>query len=120
MSGGSAPPFAARAALSFGNGAGKRSAGRLEHLALIVRAVLDLVVGGDRLDLAGRELRPALLPDIAEREQRQAVAGLADLAIDPEATLQLRTVEMTERPGERPFLPRRRRLAVGVLLGRCL
>src|SRR5262249_16776237 len=82
------------------------------------RAVLDLVVGGHGLDLASGEFRPALLAEIAERQQRQAMTGLADLAIDPEAALHLAAVELTERPGERPFLARWLRLAVRLLGGR--
>ena len=52
----------------------RQPAGALEHLALIVGAVLDLVFGGDRGRLLAREARTARLGEIAEREQGEAVA----------------------------------------------
>ena len=44
-----------------------RPAGALEHLALVVRAVLDLVLGGDRLDLRLGEAGPPV-GEVAERQ----------------------------------------------------
>ena len=81
-------------------------------------AVLDLVFGRDRRDLGLGEFRPALLAEIAERQQREAVTGLADLVIDLEAALQLAAVVTAERPGERPGIARRRRLLVLLRRGR--
>src|SRR5262249_24085792 len=77
-----------------------QAAGALEHFALVVGSVLDLVFGRDGGGLGRRELRTAGLGEVAERHQRQAVAGRADLAIDPEAALQLRAIILAEYAGE--------------------
>ena len=52
--------------------------------------------------------------EVAERQQVEAVADAADLAIDLEAALQLAAVVFAEGAGERPLLARRhRRVACG-------
>src|SRR5262249_57123866 len=56
----------------------------LDDLALVI-GVLDLVLGGDRLDLRVRESWTAGLGEGAERQELEAVAGLAGLPVDPEA-----------------------------------
>src|SRR5262249_56199892 len=73
-----------------------RPAGSLEHVALIVGPVLDLVLRRNRRDLRSGEFRPALLAEIAERQQRKAVTGLADVVIDLEAALELAAIELAE------------------------
>src|SRR5829696_2703614 len=96
-----------------------RPPGALEHLAGIVRPVLDLVLGGERLHLTLRELGASGLRQVAEGDALDAVAGLADLAVDLEAALELRPIEGAERALEAPFeLRRHRRLAGGVRRGR--
>ena len=82
----------------------------LEHFALVVRAVLDLELGCDSRRLLLGEARAAGIGEVAERQELEAVAGGADLAIDLEAALELLRVVHAERPGERPALPRRRLL----------
>ena len=104
----------ARAAFSFGERRREmvgRPAGALEHLALIVRAVLDLVFGGDRRRLRLGEAGPAGSARLRNASSSSQWQIGADLAVDLEAALQLRLVEFAERAGERPFLPRRRRRA---------
>ncbi len=79
-----------------------RPAGPLEHIALVVGAVLDLVFRRDRRDLRRGEFRSTLLAEIAERQQRETVTGLANVMIDLEPALELATIELAERAGERP------------------
>ena len=62
----------------------------LEHFALVVRAVMDLELGRDSRRLRLGEARAAGIGEIAERQELEAVAGGADLAIDLEAALELR------------------------------
>ena len=62
-----------------------RAAGPLEHVAGIVRPVLDLVFGRERANLRLGEFRPAGLGEVAEGDIAQAVAGGADLPVDLEA-----------------------------------
>ena len=90
-SGGSALLLAARAAVSFGNGAGKLSDG--SALRVAGSPVSGLIDGtsvfqsdGDLLDLGLVVAEPL---QVAERDQLEAVAGRADLRIDLEAALQL-------------------------------
>src|SRR5258705_144876 len=78
-----------------------------EHFTLIVWPVLDLVLARNRVDLRRRESGASGLAEIAEREQPQAVAVLADHAIDLEAALELGAIEGPERPRERPLERRR-------------
>ena len=85
-----------------------RAAFALEHLALVVGAILDLVLAGDLLDLRLGIAERAGLTEVAERQQVEAVADRANLAIDLEAALQLRAVVGAERAPERPLLARRR------------
>jgi hypothetical protein len=68
-----------------------------------------LIFGGDGGCLRSRKTRPAGIRKRAEGDQFQAVADLADFAIDLEPALQLRAVEFAERPRERPFIGGRRR-----------
>ena len=81
----------------------------LDRIALVVE-VLDLVFGGDLLGLRVAIARAARFGEIAEGNHIHRMAVGADLAVDLEAALQLRLVIFSERPGERPFLPRRRHL----------
>src|SRR6266849_10833020 len=92
----------------------------LEHIALIVGAVLDLVFRRNRRDFRSGKLRSALLAEIAKRQQREAVAGLANVVIDLEAALELAAIELPERTRERPCVARRLQIAmqVSMLLGR--
>ena len=83
------------------------AAGTLEHVARVVRTVLDLVFGCERLDLPFRETWSARLREVAEGEQVRGMAVRADLAEHLEAPLQLRRVVFSEHAGERPVLPRR-------------
>ena len=83
-------------------------AGPLEHLTLIIRAIGDLEGGRDRGGLSLAEAGTAGIGEIAERQQLEAVAGRADLAIDLEAALQLLRIVLAERTGKRPMLQRRR------------
>ena len=93
----------------------RRAAGTLEHVARLVRTVLDLVFGRESADLRLGEFRAARLCEVAERDVVDAVAGGADLAVDLEAALQLRAVELPERALKGPpELRRHRRLARGV------
>ncbi len=87
----------------------------VEHLALLVGAVLDLIGRGQRGDLALRELWPARLGEIAKGDQARCVAGRADLLVDLIAALQLGAVEFAERPGEGPAHARRIDAAFGCL-----
>ncbi len=122
MSGGAAPPSAARAALSLAKGGGEgvgEPAGPLEHLALVVRTVSDLITGGDGLRLRLGESRTAFIGEIAEGDQLEAVTVRADFFVDLEAALQLRRVVSAERTVERPMLARRRG-RLGVLRARRL
>src|ERR1700719_1385124 len=82
----------------------------IEHLALLVRSVLDLMQPGgcDRLRLGEAEPWAARIGEIAEGQELHAVTRDADLAVDLEAALQLPFVVFPEWPGERPCQPRRR------------
>ena len=73
------------------------SAGALDRFALVIDAVLHLVLGRNRRRLRRRKIRSARLREIAKREQLHAVAGLADLAVDLVAALELTAVEFPER-----------------------
>src|SRR5437660_10149793 len=64
-------------------------AGALEHFALVVGPILDLVFGRDGLRLRGGKAGPTWVREIAEGDQLQAVADRAHLAIDLEAALEL-------------------------------
>src|SRR5215469_12804143 len=103
MSGGSLPPSAARAAWSLANGDGKKSEffpSPLEHLALIVRAILHLEGCGNRRRLRFGETGSARFGQIAERKELEAVAVRTDLLIDLIAALQLRLVINPQRTPE--------------------
>ena len=80
----------------------------LKHLALIVRTVGDLERGGNGGGLRLGKGRPVGIGQIAERQEFEAVAVRANLAVNLEAALQLRRIVGTERTGKRPMLPRRR------------
>ena len=84
----------------------------LEHLALVVRAVGDLVwpLGSERLDRLFRELRTAGLREVAESTSLQAMAGRANLLVNLEAALQLSLVELAGEAAERPVLTLRFRV----------
>ena len=84
----------------------------LEHVAGVVRAVLHLVLRGERLDLRFGEFRAARLGEVAEGELFGGVAVRADFAEHLEAALQLRLVVMAEEAGERPGEARRLHLVV--------
>src|SRR5262249_53431911 len=79
----------------------------LEHLALVVRAVLHLESCGNGCRLRFGEIRSARLGEIAERKKLEAVAVRTDLLIDLEAALQLGRIIETERARKRPALARR-------------
>ena len=81
-----------------------RLARPLEHLALVVRTVLDLVLGRECLDLG---IAVAERRQVAEGDQVERMAVRADLRIDLQPALELRLVEGAEGPGERPRQPRR-------------
>src|SRR4029079_4065584 len=82
--------------------------GLLVHLALIVRAVLDLELDRDGRRLLFGEVRAAGIGEVAERHKLEAMAAGADLAIDLKAALELLRIVHAERPVERPALQRRR------------
>ena len=90
-----------------------RPAGPLEHFALIVRAVLDLVFGRECRRLRGRIAGTAGIGEIAERDIGQRVAGGADFLVDLQPALHRAAIELAERTGKRPFLRRRRFLLLG-------
>src|SRR5262249_30048856 len=79
-----------------------RPARALEHFALVVGAVLDLVLGRDRLDLRLGEVWSTLFAKSAERHQVEAVTDLANLAIDLESALKLAGIIAAEHTVERP------------------
>ena len=85
-------------------------------VALVVRRSLDLVFSRNRFSLRRGKFRAALLREIAERNERERVAVLADFAIDLETALQLATVILAEWAGEAPL--HRRRLRTFVFLRR--
>ena len=70
----------------------------------LVRRVLDLVVGGQRLDGGLGEAWATRLGQIAEVQPLDAVAARADLRVDLEAALQLAIVEVAEDAAEGPLL----------------
>jgi hypothetical protein len=86
-----------------------RTAVALEHVAGVVGAVLDLVLGRDRLHLGLGITEPG---QVAERDEVEAVTDRADLLVNLEAALELAAVELAERAGERPLVARRHRLIV--------
>src|SRR5258708_33637386 len=88
-------------------------AGPLEHLALIVRTILDLVFGCERRRLRRGIPRTAGIGEIAERDIGQPVTGGADFLVDFEPTLQRSTIVTAERTCERPFLRWRYFLLLG-------
>src|SRR5262249_41709627 len=88
----------------------------LEHIALIVGAVFDLVFRGNRRNFRSGEFRSTILAEVAKRQLGEAVAGLTHVVIDLEAALELAAIELSERARERPRVARR--LHVGMLLGR--
>ena len=80
----------------------------LKHLALVVRTVGHLESGGDGGGLRLGESRAVGIGQIAERQEFQAVAVRANLAIDLKPALQLSGIVGAERAGKRPLQPRRR------------
>ena len=106
-SGGKAPFWVKRASCSFLNGPGMasaRMAGRLPTLPVVVRRVVDLVVGGQRLDRRppGSSGRPA-----AARLRKCSRLMLwqrgADLRVDLEAALQLASSKWPRMPPKLHF-----------------
>src|SRR5580704_13639959 len=87
-------------------------AGPFEHFAGIVWAVLDLVRGGERLDLRFRKAGAAGIRQIAESDQFEGMTIGTNLAIDLKPPLKLRLIVAAEGPGKAPFLTRR----IGLLL----
>ena len=77
-----------------------KPAGALEHLALIVGAVLNLVFAGDGCRLRLGEVRSTGIGEVAERDQLEAVTGRTNLAVDLEPALQLRLIVHAERSGK--------------------
>ncbi len=92
----------------------------LEHIALIIGAVLDLVFRRNRCNFRRGKFRSALLAEITKRQQREAMAGLANVMIDLEAALKLAAIELSERARKRPCIARRLQVSmhVSMLLGR--
>src|SRR6185312_11590578 len=86
----------------------RRPARPLEHVARIVRAVLDLVFGGKRRSLRHRIAGTAGFREVAEGNVGQAVTGRADFLVDLQAALQGAAIELAEGTGERPLLSGRR------------
>src|SRR5690606_26289471 len=87
-----------------GEGRGPAVGGDTGTHALLGVGIDDLVFGGQRFDLLFRKLRPAWFAEVAERDQPEAVATRAYLAVDLKAALQLVLIEGAEDPGERPGL----------------
>ena len=85
----------------------RRPTGPLDLASAIVD-LLELVFGSNRRGLLGRVSEAFRIGEIAERQQAQAMAGRAHLAVDLEAALKLGLVKAAERTGERPFEPGRR------------
>jgi hypothetical protein len=97
-SGGTALLLAARAATVVGEGLGKKSVGRPGRVFGLTGVRVDarhLVLGGDRLHLV---VVVAERLEVAEGDEAQRVAGLADFVVDLEAALQLLLVELAEGP----------------------
>src|SRR5260370_22979840 len=88
-------------------------AGPLEHFALVVRSVLDLVFGCEGCRLRRRIAWTAGIGEIAERDIRQAMTGGAYFPVDLQPALQRPAVEVADRTGERPFLRWRHPLLLG-------
>src|SRR5262249_27462760 len=85
----------------------RRAARTLEHLAVVVRAVLDLVLRRERRCLRRRVAGAAGVGEVAERDIGQAVAGRADFLVDLQATLQRAAIILAEPAGKGPLLGRR-------------
>src|SRR4029453_3027942 len=66
----------------------RRAAGPLEHVAGVVRAVLDLVFGGKGCRLRGGVAGAAGIGEVAEGDIGQAMAGRADFLVDLQTALQ--------------------------------
>src|SRR6202035_3278153 len=75
-------------------------AGPVEHVAGIVRTVLDLVFGRERRRLRHRIAGAAGIGEIAERDVGQPVAVRADFLVDLQAALQGAAIELAERTGK--------------------
>src|SRR4029077_3608896 len=86
----------------------------LEHVAGVVRTVLDLVFGGESGRLRRRISGTAGFGEIAECDVGQAVTGRADFLVDLQAALQRSTIVLAKGPRERPLLRGRRvRMVLG-------
>src|SRR5690606_27530459 len=79
----------------------------LEHVAIFVRPVNDLVFSGKRTNLRFAEFRTTLLSQVTEGNQLHAMARRTDFLVDLIAALKLCLVELAERAGEGPALKRR-------------
>src|SRR5262249_58462851 len=96
----------------------RRTAGTLEHVARIVGAVLDLVLGRKGCHLRRRVTGTAGVSEIAEGDVGQAVTGRAHFLVDLEAALQRAAIVLAQRAGEGPGVAGRRDamvLGAGVL-----
>src|SRR6185312_2516014 len=85
----------------------------LEHLALVVRAVGDFLLGGDALHLVFAVADAAAWPirtEIVISDEVQRMAIGADALIDLETALHRGAIVGAERPVEGPARPRQRRL----------
>src|SRR5260370_1970991 len=80
---------------------------------------LDLVFRRNRCNFRRGKFRSALLAEITKRQQREAMAGLANVMIDLEAALKLAAIELSERAPKRPCIARRLQgsMPVRMLLG---
>src|SRR6202045_3986009 len=87
-------------------------AGPFEHFAGIDWAVLDLVCGGERLDLRFRKPGAAGIRQIAERDQFEGMTIGTNLTVDLKPPLKLRLIVAAEGAVKAPFLTRR----IGLLL----
>ena len=77
----------------------RRAAGAIEHFARIVRAVMDLVAGGERLHL---RLRQADIRQPAKRHAFEAMARRAHFLIHLQPALDGRFIERAEHAVELP------------------
>src|SRR5690606_26486204 len=87
------------------NGVGLQR-GTLEHFAVVVRPVRDLVRprGCERLHRFLIEFRPAGLEQVAEANARQPVTRGTNLLVDLKAALKLRGIVLSGKPAETPAL----------------
>src|SRR5262249_38518244 len=86
----------------------------LEHVAGVVRAVLDLVVRSERGRLGRRVAGTTWVSEVAESNQRQRVTCRADFLVDLQAALELALIELAERTGKRPAQRGRRGAGMSV------